>query len=273
MPHFPAASARHPRVLAALLALLLGATLGCGAIVPKKKTEADKLTPPKLGACRTITPKDTEQSSNASPIVACNKSHTAETFAIGTFPAALANASYDSPALGKYIYGVCRKANLKFLGSDESLAERSLLSWAWFRPTKAAWDRHARWYRCDVVGGPADATSYRALPATAKGFLGAKPPEAWMMCAQGSTVTGSPKVPCTEKHDWRAVTTIKLGKPKDPYPGDRLVQIRSQQYCSNSVGAWLNYPATNYDYGMTVFHEAEWKAGNRRSICWAKTDR
>jgi hypothetical protein len=37
------------------------------------------------------------------------------------------------------------------------------------------------------------------------------------------------------------------------------------------VGAWLNYPV-DYDYGYTYFHEAEWKAGNRRSICWAKTD-
>ena len=60
--------------------------------------------------------------------------------------------------------------------------------------------------------------------------------------------------------------------PTDAYPGDRIAQIRSQQFCSDSVGAWLNYPATNYDYGVTVFHEAEWKAGNRRSICWARTD-
>jgi hypothetical protein len=28
----------------------------------------------------------------------------------------------------------------------------------------------------------------------------------------------------------------------------------------------------DYDYGYTWFHQAEWKAGNRRSICWAKTD-
>jgi hypothetical protein len=67
------------------------------------------------------------------------------------------------------------------------------------------------------------------------------------------------------------VTTIVLGKADDDYPGDRLVEVRTRDFCSESVGAWLNYPV-DYDYGYTWFHEAEWKAGNRRSICWAKTD-
>ena len=88
----------------------------------------------------------------------------------------------------------------------------------------------------------------------------------------GASVQKSKKVPCTEKHDWRAVTSIKLGKPADPYPGDRLVQVKSRDYCSDSVGAWMNYPV-DYEFGYTWFHEAEWKAGNRLTVCWAKTDR
>jgi hypothetical protein len=171
------------------------------------------------------------------------------------------------------MYAVCGAAYLRFLGADESKAMRSMLSWAWFRPSKSAWARGARWYRCDAVGGPSDATSYRTMPTTVKGLMSARPNEDWTLCAQGAKVAGSTKVQCSAKHDWRAVTTIVLGKATDPYPGDRLAQIRSEQYCSDSVGAWLNYPATDYDYGVTVFHEAEWKAGNRRSICWARTDR
>ncbi|MDQ6642573.1 MAG: septum formation family protein, partial [Actinomycetota bacterium] len=210
--------------LGALLLLLVGTALGCTSIAGKK-TEADKLTAPKLGACRTVTPKDVEQPSNAAPIVACTKNHTAETFAIGTFSTALAGASYQSTELGRYIFKTCGPAFLRFLGGDESLADRSLLSWAWFRPSEAAWAKNARWYRCDVVGGPSRASSYRALPQTARAFLSRKPPEDWMMCARGKTVAGSAKVPCTATHDWRAVTTIKLGQPNDPYPGDRLAQI------------------------------------------------
>ena len=66
------------------------------------------------------------------------------------------------------------------------------------------------------------------------------------------------------------MTTIVLGDPEDDYPGDRLVEVRTRDFCSRSVGAWLNYPV-DYDYGYTWFHEAEWEAGNRRSICWART--
>ena len=91
-----------------------------------------------------------------------------------------------------------------------------------------------------------------------------------MVCVNGPTVADSVKIPCSEKHNWRAVTTIVLGKSGDDYPGDRLVEIRTRDFCSDSVGAWLNYPV-DYDYGYTWFHEAEWKAGNRRSICWART--
>ena len=91
-----------------------------------------------------------------------------------------------------------------------------------------------------------------------------------MICVNGPTVSGSLKIPCSEKHTWRAVTTIKLGEPTDPYPGDRLVEVRTRDFCSDSVGAWMNYPV-GYDFGYTFFHSAEWRAGNRRSICWAKT--
>jgi hypothetical protein len=68
------------------------------------------------------------------------------------------------------------------------------------------------------------------------------------------------------------VTTVKLGEPKDSYPGDRLSEVRSRDFCSDSVGAWMNYPV-EYDFGYTWFHKAEWEAGSRRSVCWARTDR
>jgi hypothetical protein len=253
-----------------VLGLLAVLMTGCAAPL-QKQTAADRTSPPKLGACYILTPKDTDQPSNAAEAVACSKPHTAETFAIGTLPASTGK-DYDSPAHGKWIYPTCEKAFEKFLSVDSSMALRVRLSWAWFRPSKRGWDKGARWYRCDLVGGPDKATSYAALPTTAKGLFRAKPPEQWLSCARGPSVQASEKVPCTEKHDWRAVTSIKLGQPGDPYPGDRLVQVRSRDYCSDSVGAWMNYPV-DYEFGYTWFHQAEWQAGNRLSVCWAKTDR
>ncbi len=122
-----------------------------------------------------------------------------------------------------------------------------------------------------MIGGSDKSTSLFTLPTTAKGVLLGRPDDRWMVCVNGDSVNGAPKIPCSEPHNWRAVTTIVLGKPKDPYLGDRLSEVRTRDYCSDSVGAWMNYPV-DYDYGYTWFHAAEWKAGNRRSICWAKTD-
>ena len=160
---------------------------------------------------------------------------------------------------------------MAFLGADESLVMRTVVSWAWFRPSEKAWEDGARWYRCDVVGGGDESTSYVDLPDDRQGpaAQAGRPLDGVRQRRRRST--SSAKVPCTEDHNWRAVTTIKLGEPGEEYPGDRVVEVKSRDFCSESVGAWLNYPI-DYDFGWTYFHEAEWEAGNRRSVCWAKTD-
>ncbi len=257
----------------ACIALLLLALSGCtqGKAEEGSSSKAQQKAP-ELGACRTLAPEDIRQASNTSPAVSCAGRHTAETFAVGTFPDDLvAGDDPDDPKLGAYVYDRCQGQFQKFLGGDESLVLRSTMTWAWFRPTTEAWNDGAHWYRCDVVGGGEQSKSFVALPRTAKGSCSAGPTTAGRSASNGPSVSGSVKIPCTQAHTWRAVTTIVLGKSTDPYPGDRLVEVRTRDFCSDSVGAWLNYPV-DYDYGYTWFHEAEWKAGNRRSICWAKTD-
>lgn len=252
------------------MVLLSGLVLaGCSAPLTPQ-TAADKSTPPRLGACYDLTPKDVESASNDSEPVPCTQPHTSQTFAIGELPAST-GTGYRSRGHGKWVFTTCENAFRRFLGVDESLAMRIRLSWAWFRPSEKGWDNGARWYRCDAVGGPTDATTYAALPVTARGMFRARPPEQWLTCAQGPSVLNSKKLPCSQPHDWRAVTTIKVGAPQDDYPGDRLVQVRTRDFCSDSVGAWMNYPVS-YEFGYTFFREAEWQAGNRRSICWARTD-
>jgi len=233
--------------------------------------QVDSLEVPELGACRVLTPEDVAAPSNATRTVDCAEEHTAETFAVGTLPDDLHDEDYDSPELGRFAYETCGSAFETFLGADESLAMRTVVSWAWFRPSEDAWDAGARWYRCDVVGGGPESAAYAPLPRTARGLLTERP-DRWLVCAVGETVTGSRKVPCTERHDWRAVTTIKLGEPEDRYPGDREVEVTTRDFCSDSVGAWLGYPL-DYEFGYTWFGEGEWEAGNRRSICWARTPR
>lgn len=256
--------------LVGVLALVLGVSLtitGCGDKV--SDDSADQ--PPTLGACRVLTPADVAEPSNSSEPVECTEPHTAETFAIGDLPSTFDDTEYDDPDLGAWAYKNCSKSFESFLGADESLVMRTVVSWAWFRPSEDAWDDGARWYRCDVVGGGEQSKEYVELPDTAKGLLQGRELDEWMVCADGPTVAGSVKVPCTEPHEWRAVTTISIGDEDEKYPGDRVVEVTTRDFCSKSVLAWLNYPV-EYDYGYTWFHQAEWDAGNRRSVCWAKTD-
>ena len=78
------------------------------------------------------------------------------------------------------------------------------------------------------------------------------------------------KVPCDSAHDWRAVTTVKLADPEAAYPGDRIVEVRSRDYCRDSVRGWLGYPP-DFDFGYTWYRQDRWDGGNRRAVCWART--
>jgi hypothetical protein len=267
----------HRRRLPLLVALWVAAVLalaGCEQD-PRQGSDpdpeqVDAVEAPELGACRRLTPRDVAAASNATSTVDCATSHTAQTYAVGQLPAALDDAAYDDEAVGAYAYDTCSARFLRYLGADESLAMRTILSWAWFRPSPQAWADGARWYRCDVVGGGDQSKAYVELPEDARGLL-LKATDRWLVCVQGPSVTGSVKIPCSQPHDWRAVSTIKLGEKSATYPGDRVVQVRTRDFCSTSVGAILGYPV-DYDFGYTWFHEAEWQAGNRRSVCWARTD-
>ncbi len=263
---------RGIRLASLATALLLPLTAGCGDQDQGNADPdlVDSMAAPEVGACRVLTPDDVGERSNATRTVPCQERHTAETFASGVLPAGLHDVDYASEELGAFAYRTCGDAFETFLDADESLVMRTVVSWAWFRPSEQGWDQGARWYRCDVVGGGPESRRLLELPTTARGLLEGRPKDRWLVCVNGETVNTGPKVPCTEPHIWRAVTTIKLGQPEDDYPGDRLSEVTTRDYCSDSVGAWLGYPP-EYDFGYTWFHEGEWKAGNRRSVCWAKT--
>ncbi|UMG92901.1 septum formation family protein [Nocardioides sp. TF02-7] len=271
MTHARAVVARTAGALAVLVALVaLGACSSEPQGANADPSLVDSTEVPELGTCRVLTPDDVAQPANATRTVPCTERHTAETFAVGELPDELDDAAYDDQAVGRYAYETCSTRFAEFVGADESLVLRTMVSWAWFRPSEKAWDEGARWYRCDIVGGNGASETYRPLPQTAKGLLAGRPADKWMVCAAGRTVTEGDKVPCSQPHDWRAATTIKLGEPDDAYPGDQVVASRTKSFCSTSIEAWLNYPA-RFEFAYTHFHRAEWEAGNRRSVCWART--
>lgn len=250
-------------------AVLIAAVLldaGCGGFTP-----ADRTAPPPDGSCHALTAAALSRPSDSSAAVACTKAHTTLTYLVGTVPKAAATG-YRSQPVSAYVYRTCRAGFLNYLGIDDSLALRVDLSWAWFGPSREGWDAGARWFRCDLVGGASGASTLRPLPTQVRTLFHGVPPDAWLRCRAGADFTTAAPVPCSAPHNWRAVSAIKLGTPDAAYPGDRFSQVRARDYCSDAVIAWLDYPPT-YAYGYTVFHRAEWEAGNRRALCWAGTDR
>jgi len=268
----PTRPRRTPRATTLLVVPLLLVAACAGGTSNVDPEQVDAVEAPELGACRVLTPEDVASPSNASLVIDCTDEHTAETFAVGPLPARFEDAAHDDERLGRFAYRRCSEAFQNFLGADESLVMRTLVSWAWFRPSEQAWADGARWYRCDVVGGGEQSSEYVALPTTARGLLLGRPDDHWMVCAQGPELADAVKVPCSAPHGWRAVTTIKVGQDSEAYPGDRLVEVKSRDFCSDSVRAWLKYPAAGYDFAYTWFGKAEWEAGNRRSVCWARTN-
>ena len=124
----------------------------------------DSVEPPELGpaACsrRRTSPS---RATRPRPSTATEK-HTAETFAIGDLPRELQDEDYESAKLGAFAYETCGSKFETFLGADESLVMRTVVSWAWFSPSEKAWDKGARWYRCDVVGGGEQSKRFVDLP-------------------------------------------------------------------------------------------------------------
>lgn len=242
------------------LVLMAGVLAACGGDADTDQVEAS------VGQCRYLTAADLAHSSNDSTVVDCADPHTAQTFAVGTIAGEYAD--HDDPDLDAWLYRVCAAEFATWTGADASRAMRSVLTWAWWRPTASQWSDGERDYRCDVISGTDPLTE---LPKKTRDVLAAQENDRWMICAQGASLDSrAVRVPCTEPHDWRAVTTIKLGEPEESYPGDRRAERLTRQYCSASVSAWLGYPV-GYDLGYTWYGRAQWDAGNRRSVCWART--
>ena len=140
----------------------------CGPVDQETDVDPDQLDAveaPESGACRLLAPDDVAEPSNATRTVPCSERHTAETYAVGPLPERFQDASYGSEELGLFAYRTCASAFQKFLGADESLVMRTVLSWAWFRPSEKAWDDGARWYRCDVSEEGTRARSTSTCPA------------------------------------------------------------------------------------------------------------
>ncbi|MGL5823492.1 MAG: septum formation family protein, partial [Nocardioides sp.] len=181
---------------AAIVVTFLLALGGCGREQQGENVDprqVDSVAPPEVGACRSISPADLANASNASPVVPCAEEHTAETIHVEQLPDEYRDADYEDATLAVFAAKTCTPRFTSFLGADESTGMRTILAWSWFRPSQAAWSDGARWFRCDVVGGTAASAALVDLPATTKGLFADGPRDKWMACVNEPTVSDAPR--------------------------------------------------------------------------------
>ncbi|MBW9206431.1 septum formation family protein [Mumia sp. zg.B17] len=246
---------------------------------PTTGTPAPSATPstpavvlPKIGECRKPGPVDAAlrvSDDDVAP-VSCSGA-TSVTYLVRSMPTAVRSAvtAYDTTRILGSARGICEKAVIAHLGADQSTFKRSQFDFIVGVPSAAQTAAGAGWMRCDLVL-PASPTRLAAVPGKTKGALKGRASSRYMQCVRGDIRVATGTVPCTTKHQWRGVDSVKLGAPKAKYPGAKKVQATMRDRCPAGVRRYLDTRGS-FDYGYISPSRTAWQRGERWGVCFAKT--
>jgi Septum formation len=242
----------------------------------KTKRDPEGAPAPEVGACRNLTLADIEPPTNDDAEVACTKPHTSVTYHVAEWPKKLADAAsgVDDQRLSNYVYEACDRTWRRTVGGSLEEWNTSIVSWAWYRPTKRQFADGAHWFRCDLVAGQ-NTSRLEPLPRKVDGMLDGSFPDRYQACWT-KVFSDKPKVDegeltsCAHKHQQRAVGVVRIGKRNTPYPGEQKAFDRSNNRCGDLVAQWRGNPRPG-DYGLQWPRRSNWKDGDRHATCWAVT--
>lgn len=267
------------RVAALLLSLLLVLTGCTGSDGPEDAASsggAGSATPeppepprrPKVGDCHRIGWEQAVSPTATDSRVRCRRRHTAVTFHVGRVERTKAGRPrpVDSARVQRQVARACPERLPDFLGGTVDQVRRSLFRAVWFTPTLEQAEAGAGWFRCDVVATGAG-ESLRRLPAELKGVLGSpERAEEFALCATGEPGSDSfTRVPCSDQHAWRAVTTVDL--EGDSYPGPEAVESAMEDACSDAATEVASDPL-DVRWSQEGPTKVQWRGGQRHGFCW-----
>jgi hypothetical protein len=126
-------------------------------------------------------------------------------------------------------------------------------------------DQGADWFRCDVIAVAGD-QQLAPLDGSLKGALRGSSDD-YAMCGTAEPGTkGFQRVLCRERHSWRALRTVDLGKGS--YPGASAAKAAGQKPCQQA-GRGVAKDALDYKWGYEWPTAQQWAAGQTYGICWA----
>lgn len=203
--------------------------------------------------------------------VSCGASHTGQTYAVRSLSSAQRRAvtSGSTSAILTATRGYCESALTSWLRTDTSKLKRSQFDFVVGVPSSTDLAAGAKWLRCDlfVRNGLTKAV---ALPASTRAALKGSKGGRFLSCVKGNISTASGTVPCSSKHQWKGVSSIKLGSASKSFPGSGRVRSVMKSRCSGDVRSYLNTRG-GFRYGYIVPTKTTWSRGDRYGVCFANT--
>jgi hypothetical protein len=270
--------------LAAVILVTSLATSGCAVatFVNQLGTRvSDAAAKPKVGQCWTATFADvsTTPTSGRTTPVPCAKAHQSYTVAVEAVSGSFTGSWVGTP--GHVSDEVDAAAGTACVEAQKQLMpnltrDAVLLVPTYKLPSVAAWERGARWVRCDVseieTGSAIASPRLTALP-TDFGTLIAQlssTPKKFGFCADdpdgdkdGPTSTGAVYADCMGSPDWtRQLTETIPSNANGDYPALASIEAFATKVCSDkyrtkAVSTFYYYPS-----------KSGWAGGDRILDCW-----
>ena len=251
-------AARTLAALAAAATVVTGAPAQAGQI-HAARTLSPSAGAPTVGACSTMTAKQSNARSDRSTVVPCSQGHTAKVAGVVRLPDRLDYS--DLVKLYRVMQGRCRPKANAMLGRTYAVRDSSAYDVAWFVPTKSQRENGARWISCSIVLRqafrlarlPTDKT-----PLLPSGRLG----DGIHRCLLADT-SRVVTTRCQARHGWRATGSFVIASKR--YPGYKAVSRKGKDRCASMVQKGKAYRYTWSD-------KIAWQAGGDHAvICFSKT--
>lgn len=236
------------------------------------KHQPEPTTPvPNVSECRPFTDSAVLSGiTDSSPdIVDCGDRHNTQTVYVETATGPLKRllADRDTTAIFDKMLPVCRARLASWTGSTVPRLSRTLYGVLVGIPSAEDIDRGASWIRCDVwLSGDDDLPT--SLPEQTRGTLSDETTD-FDVCTVGTFTDGSINTrPCSLSHEYRGISSIRLGDPTESYPGQPAIRKVLARRCP---GEALTYLGSSARSGYTFPLRTQWQSSTGFGVCYALT--
>ncbi len=202
--------------------------------------------------------------------VDCDKPHTVEITAAGTFGGAMAEEPPERDEVFAAVFPSCRKEAADYLGSDDyDLTTLSAwLVWA----GKEAWARGERWYRCGVV--ELDKTDVaKRRTGSIRNALRGDGVHAYRFCSLTAPSEKPPTLTtCDRPHRGEAVALVPMGEHTEPLPDEKEFEAAAKDACEGAVIDYLGARRGDVKLAWRWPDESAWRLGFNNLTCYLETE-